>query len=88
MRRSAIGGFEAWTDQVYAEEERNAQKLDAKLRLEEHWLLRGVTARRKRNQGRLSKLDRDALANASRDDRPAGDGGAGDGKRRSRDRRR
>ena len=58
IRRAEIGfgGFEAWTEQVYAEEERNAQKLDAKLRIEEHWLLRGVTARRKRNQGRLSKL--------------------------------
>ena len=58
VRRAEIGfgGFEAWTEQVYAEEERNTQKLDAKLRLEEHWLLRGVTARRKRNQGRLTKL--------------------------------
>jgi ABC transport system ATP-binding/permease protein len=58
MKRAEIGygGFDAWTEQVYAEEERNAQRLDAKLRLEEHWLQRGVTARRKRNQGRLSKL--------------------------------
>ncbi|RYY45146.1 MAG: ATP-binding cassette domain-containing protein [Sphingomonadales bacterium] len=58
IRRAEVGfgGFEAWTEQVYAEEERNAQKLDAKLKLEEHWLLRGVTGRRKRNQGRLTKL--------------------------------
>ncbi|MDV3457719.1 ATP-binding cassette domain-containing protein [Sphingomonas sp. HF-S4] len=58
VRRAEIGfgGFEAWTDQVYAEEERNAQRLDAKLKIEEHWLLRGVTGRRRRNQGRLSKL--------------------------------
>ena len=58
LRRAEIGfgGFDAWTEQVYAEEARNAERLDAKLRLEEHWLLRGVTARRKRNQGRLSKL--------------------------------
>ena len=58
MRRAEIGfgGFEAWTEQVYADEERNAQRLDAKLKLEEHWLLRGVTGRRKRNQGRLTKL--------------------------------
>jgi ATP-binding cassette subfamily F protein uup len=41
---------------VYAEEARAADKLDAKLRLEAHWLERGVTARRKRNQGRLEKL--------------------------------
>jgi len=58
IRRAEIGfgGFEAWTDQVYAEEERNAQKLDAKLKIEEHWLQRGVTGRRRRNQGRLAKL--------------------------------
>ena len=35
---------------------RAAEKLDAKLKLEAHWLERGVTARRKRNQGRLEKL--------------------------------
>jgi ABC transport system ATP-binding/permease protein len=58
IRRAEIGfgGFEAWTEQVYAEEERNAQRLDAKLKLEEHWLQRGVTGRRRRNQGRLEKL--------------------------------
>ncbi|VXC52779.1 ABC-F family ATP-binding cassette domain-containing protein [Sphingomonas sp. AX6] len=58
MRRAEIGfgGFEAWTDQVYADEERSAQRLDARLKLEEHWLLRGVTGRRKRNMGRLNKL--------------------------------
>src|SRR6185312_4697093 len=38
------------------EEARAAEKLDAKLKIELHWLQRGVTARRRRNQGRLSKL--------------------------------
>nr|WP_314443690.1 ATP-binding cassette domain-containing protein [uncultured Sphingomonas sp.] len=58
MRRAEVGfgGFEAWTERVYAEEERAAQKLDAKLAIELHWLQRGVTARRRRNQGRLAKL--------------------------------
>ena len=58
IRRAEVGfgGFEAWTEQVYAEEERNAQRLDAKLKIEEHWLQRGVTGRRRRNQGRLAKL--------------------------------
>ena len=58
IRRAEIGfgGFDAWTEKVYEEEARNAERLDAKLRIEEHWLLRGVTARRKRNQGRLAKL--------------------------------
>ncbi len=58
LRRAEIGfgGFEAWTEPVYAEEARVAEKLDAKLKLELHWLQRGVTARRKRNQGRLTRL--------------------------------
>jgi ATP-binding cassette subfamily F protein uup len=58
MRRKEIGfgGYEAWEETVYAEEARNADRLDAKLKIEAHWLERGVTARRKRNQGRLEKL--------------------------------
>src|SRR5438270_6881415 len=58
LRRSEIGfgGFEAWTERVYEEEARAAEKLDAKLKIELHWLQRGVTARRRRNQGRLAKL--------------------------------
>ncbi len=58
LRRNEIGfgGYDAWEEQVYAEETRAAERLDARLKLEAHWLERGVTARRKRNQGRLSKL--------------------------------
>lgn len=58
LRRKEVGfgGYEAWEETVYAEEARNADRLDAKLKLEAHWLERGVTARRKRNQGRLEKL--------------------------------
>ncbi|MDP9057824.1 MAG: ABC-F family ATP-binding cassette domain-containing protein [Pseudomonadota bacterium] len=58
IRRKDIGfgGYDAWTEQIYAEEARAADKLDAKLKIEAHWLERGVTARRKRNQGRLEKL--------------------------------
>ena len=58
LRRAEIGfgGFDAWTDRVYDEEARAAEKLDAKLKIELHWLQRGVTARRRRNQGRLAKL--------------------------------
>ncbi|MBS7670121.1 ABC-F family ATP-binding cassette domain-containing protein [Croceicoccus gelatinilyticus] len=55
-REIGFGGYEAWEEQVYAEEARAAEKLDAKLKLENHWLQRGVTARRKRNMGRLEKL--------------------------------
>ena len=58
IRRKEIGfgGFEEWSDAIAADEARAAQRLDSKLRLEAHWLERGVTARRKRNQGRLEKL--------------------------------
>jgi ABC transport system ATP-binding/permease protein len=58
LRRKEIGfgGYEAWEEAVYAEEARAADRLDARLKLEAHWLERGVTARRKRNQGRLAKL--------------------------------
>ncbi len=59
LRRAEIGfgGFDAWTERVYDEDARAADKLDAKLKLELHWLQRGVTARRRRNQGRLTKLN-------------------------------
>ncbi len=58
LRRKEVGfgGYEAWEETVYAEEARAAERLDAKLKIEAHWLERGVTARRKRNQGRLEKL--------------------------------
>ncbi|MCC2603382.1 ABC-F family ATP-binding cassette domain-containing protein [Sphingopyxis yananensis] len=58
IRRKEIGfgGFEEWTEQVAADEARAAQRLDSRMRQEENWLVRGVTARRKRNQGRLEKL--------------------------------
>src|SRR5688572_9350848 len=67
LRRAEVGfgGFDAWTEQVYAEEARNAARLDAKLKLELHWLERGVTGRRRRNQGRLAKLNEMRAARAA-----------------------
>ena len=67
LRRNEVGfgGFEAWMEKVYAEEARAAEKLDAKLRIEAHWLERGVTARRKRNQGRLARLHEMRAARAA-----------------------
>jgi ATP-binding cassette subfamily F protein uup len=58
IRRKEVGfgGYDAWMEAIYAEEARAADKLDAKLKIEAHWLERGVTARRKRNMGRLEKL--------------------------------
>ena len=67
LRRAEIGygGFEAWVEKVYEEEARAAEKLDARLKLELHWLQRGVTARRRRNQGRLAKLNEMRAARAA-----------------------
>ncbi|WP_343345823.1 ATP-binding cassette domain-containing protein [Sphingomicrobium sp. XHP0239] len=58
LRRAEIGygGFDKWTEEVLEEDRRRLEKLDEKLRQETEWLHRGVTARRKRNQGRLRHL--------------------------------
>ena len=58
LRRQEVGfgGYEAWMEKIYADEAQEASKIDARLKLEARWLERGVTARRKRNQGRLTKL--------------------------------
>ena len=63
--RSASAGSRPGRSEVYAEEARAAEKLDAKLKLELHWLQRGVTARRRRNQGRLAKLHEMRAARAA-----------------------
>src|SRR5438874_72443 len=59
-----FAAFEAWRDEVLAEEERDQHKLDRKIVAEEHWLRYGVTARRKRNVRRLGALQ--ALREARR----------------------
>jgi ABC transport system ATP-binding/permease protein len=48
--------FETWRDEMLEEEERDRHKLDRKIAMEEDWIRYGVTARRKRNQGRLAAL--------------------------------
>jgi ABC transport system ATP-binding/permease protein len=51
-----FAAFEAWRDEVLAEEEREQHKLDRKIVNEEHWLRYGVSGRRKRNVRRLGLL--------------------------------
>src|SRR5882757_592275 len=51
-----FSAFEAWRDEVLAEEERDQHKLDRKIVNEEHWLRYGVSGRRKRNVKRLATL--------------------------------
>jgi ATP-binding cassette subfamily F protein uup len=53
---AGFAGFEAWRDDVLAQEERDRHKLDRKLAAEADWLRYGVTARRKRNVRRLGEL--------------------------------
>ncbi len=48
--------FDDWAEQVEAEEEKALDRLETQLKAEQRWLARGVTARRKRNQGRLRKV--------------------------------
>jgi ABC transport system ATP-binding/permease protein len=59
LRESPAGfaAFEDWSEQLIAEEEAELARLDKRLLAEQHWLHRGVTARRKRNQGRLRRLE-------------------------------
>jgi len=70
-RRSerGFGAFEAWRDDVLAEEERDLHRLDRKIVAEEHWMRYGVTARRKRNVRRVAELQ--ALRQTRRDTRRA-----------------
>jgi ABC transport system ATP-binding/permease protein len=51
-----FAAFEAWRDEVLADEEREQHKLDRKIVNEEHWLRYGVSGRRKRNVKRLGNL--------------------------------
>jgi ATP-binding cassette subfamily F protein uup len=48
--------FEEWSDQILQQEERELKNLEKKVELESGWLQTGVTARRKRNIGRLHYL--------------------------------
>ena len=51
-----FASFESWRDDVLAQEDIERHKLDRKIAMEEDWVRYGVTARRKRNQGRLARL--------------------------------
>ena len=58
LRQTARGfaAFEEWSEAVIAEELRRQEKLDRRIAEETRWLHRGITARRRRNQGRLAAL--------------------------------
>ncbi len=52
----SYAAFEEWADEVEEKEARELARLETHLRAEEHWLRRGVTARRSRNEGRRRRL--------------------------------
>ncbi|MBJ3774372.1 ATP-binding cassette domain-containing protein [Acuticoccus mangrovi] len=51
-----FAAFEDWRDEILAAEDDERRRLDKKIAQEEEWLRYGVTARRKRNMGRLRNL--------------------------------
>ena len=59
-RRCSVGfgGFEAWRDKVWREEDEKMHKLNKKILFESRWAVEGISARRKRNQGRLRNLEK------------------------------
>ena len=52
----SFAAFDAWAEELRQQEADTQHKLDRQIVREERWLQRGVTARRKRNQGRLGRL--------------------------------
>ena len=58
VRRQEQGfdAFEAWRDKVWEEEDLQRHKLNRKIKAEARWAVEGISARRKRNQGRVRAL--------------------------------
>lgn len=58
VRRQEKGfdAFEAWRDTVWEEEDTQRHKLNRKIKAEARWAVEGISARRKRNQGRVRAL--------------------------------
>ncbi|MCJ8139632.1 ABC-F family ATP-binding cassette domain-containing protein [Falsirhodobacter halotolerans] len=55
-REQGFDGFEEWREATWAEEDEARHKLDRKIKAEARWAVEGISARRKRNQGRLRAL--------------------------------
>ncbi|MEY8882601.1 ABC-F family ATP-binding cassette domain-containing protein [Donghicola sp. XS_ASV15] len=58
VRRQELGfeNFEAWRDKVWEDEDEQRHKLNRKIKAEARWAVEGISARRKRNQGRVRAL--------------------------------
>jgi ATP-binding cassette subfamily F protein uup len=55
-REAGFEGFEDWRETVWAEEDAARHKLDRRIKAEAKWAVEGISARRKRNQGRVRAL--------------------------------
>ena len=55
-RDGGFEGFEDWRDQTWALEDEARHKLNRKIKAEARWAVEGISARRKRNQGRVRAL--------------------------------
>ncbi len=51
-----FGAFEAWRDKAYEEEDQERHKLNRLIKSEARWAVEGISARRKRNMGRVRRL--------------------------------
>ncbi|WP_254443197.1 ABC-F family ATP-binding cassette domain-containing protein [Ruegeria arenilitoris] len=58
VRRQEQGfeAFEVWRDRIWEEEDQQRHKLDRLIKSEARWAVEGISARRKRNQGRVRAL--------------------------------
>ena len=58
VRRQEQGfeAFEEWRDKIWDDEDMQRHKLDRKIKAEARWAVEGISARRKRNQGRVRAL--------------------------------
>lgn len=55
-RDAGFEGFEDWRETIWAEEDEARHKLDRKIKAEAKWAVEGISARRKRNMGRVRAL--------------------------------
>ncbi|WP_225027371.1 ABC-F family ATP-binding cassette domain-containing protein [Xinfangfangia pollutisoli] len=55
-REAGFDGFEDWREEVWAAEDEARHKLDRKIKAEARWAVEGISARRKRNMGRVRAL--------------------------------
>jgi ATP-binding cassette subfamily F protein uup len=61
-----FAAFDDWVEKIEAQELEEARRLERAIEREQHWLARGVTARRARNEGRRRRLDSMRQAKADR----------------------